>query len=216
MRTYWPRGPAPGNVGDLVTPYMMRKDGVEPEYVGPMESGKVLGVGSTIRYAQAGDMVWTSGIMRAGEGGDPGAVYGAVRGPLTAEAMGLAGLPMGDGALCLPRYFQAEPVGFWELGVVPHYIDLPHRDEWPDGWDTARVISPLTTDIERFIDLVTGCDRIESSSLHGCVIAEAYGIPWKWVRVGDRLNGDDSKFRDFQLSLPHVDVDALMEARPWI
>ena len=224
MKAWWPATPLPANIGDYITYWMMKRDGVDVERVPKDKPGKLLGVGSIIRFAQPGDEVWTSGVMRKGQGGDPAANYRALRGPLTAATMGLAGLPLGDGALCLPRYykprpFQPEPKGApltFALGAVPHYVDWA-TDELPREWfgpDAIR-ISPLTINVEGFIDAVCACARIESSSLHGCIIAEAYGVPWKWVRIGDRLSGDDSKFEDFRLSLPHVNVDDLMEARPW-
>jgi len=46
---------------------MMRQDGVEPTHVSQNESGKILGIGSILRFAKPGDQVWTSGIMRKGD-----------------------------------------------------------------------------------------------------------------------------------------------------
>jgi len=40
-----------------------------------------------------------------------------------------------------------------------------------------------------------------SSSLHGLIIAHAYNIPAIWVRLGNRLYGDNIKFRDYLLSV---------------
>ena len=219
MRTFWPRSPAPGNIGDILTPWMMRQDGVEPTHVSQNESGKILGIGSILRFAKPGDQVWTSGIMRKGDPINPKACFCALRGPLSlekAKASHRAKIPLGDGALCLPRYYNPAVNPIYPLGVVPHYIDLPHRHEWPVYWQDALLISPLTKDVESFVDLIVSCERIESSSLHGCIIAEAYGIPWTWVKVGSRLSGDDSKVHDVKGSLPHVVLDGLMDARPWI
>lgn len=232
MRVWWPDSPRPGNLGDILTPWLMRQDGVEPSRVSRGERGKILGIGSTIRFAEAGDLVWTSGTpwpttADTPAHGSPAATYLAVRGPLTLSAARLHGtigrretVPLGDGALCLPCYYQ--PAGMQNkdpLGIVPHYADLPHRDQWPAEWHDAKLITPLRDEagITTFVDEVTSCERIESSSLHGCVIAEAYGVPWEYVPIdgGSRVNGRDFKFADFTLSLPMVDVPALMEARPW-
>lgn len=220
MKTWWAVSPKPGNIGDILLPWMMRKDGVEPEYVGSNYQGKIIGIGSTLKFVQKEDEVWTTGAMRRTDQPSPKASFRALRGPITAEICGMKGkVPLGDGAMCLPRYFQPvkKPLLFRDsFGVVPHYIDLPHRGEWPFSWADAKVISPLTTDVEAFVSAVANCDRIESSSLHGCIIAAAYGIPWKWVRISNRLSGDDTKFEDFRLSLPQINIDDLMAARPWI
>lgn len=231
MKVWWPNTPKPGNLGDILTPYFMAKDGVEVERVSQGEPGKVLGIGSTVRFAQEGDHVWTSGTpwpttSDTPSHGHPGAIYHALRGPLTLSAARLAGvvgrrqaIPLGDGALCLPHYYTPKSIRAGGLGIVPHYADLPHRDQWPPHWELARLISPLRGpyEIEDFVDEVVSCERIESSSLHGCVVAEAYGVPWEYVPIdgGSRVNGRDFKFADFAASLPHVDVDDLMGVRPW-
>lgn len=40
-------------------------------------------------------------------------------------------------------------------------------------------------EIESFIDEVCSCKAIFSSSLHGIVLAQAYGIPAQWIQVTD-------------------------------
>jgi len=198
---------------------MMRQDGVEPQWVHKDRAGKLLGIGSILRFAKPGDSVWTSGIMRKSDPINPKACFFALRGPLSLEASGVthrARIPLGDGALCLPRYYAPERKPVFKLGIVPHYCDLPYRNEWPKHWHSAKLISPLTTDVKGFIDQIVSCERIESSSLHGCIVAEAYGIPWAWVKIGDRLNGDGSKFHDAFEGFKVADVDDLMDARPWI
>lgn len=75
VRTFWPRTPAPGNIGDIITPWMMRQDGVEPTHVSQNVSGKILGIGSILRFAKPGDKVWTSGIMRKGDSINPKACF---------------------------------------------------------------------------------------------------------------------------------------------
>lgn len=195
----------------------MRRDGVEPEYVSNGSPGKILGIGSTIRFAQAGDQVWTTGAMRLADRPNPKANFRALRGPITASICGVTGrVPLGDGALCLPRYYTPKTKPIVPLGCVIHYIDLPHKEDWPDAWKTALPISPLTTDVEWFIDRICMCERIESSSLHGGLVAAAYGIPFKFVKLGNRLSGDGTKFEDAIQGIAASNVDDLMAARPWI
>jgi len=39
---------------------------------------------------------------------------------------------------------------------------------------------------------------VVSSSLHGLIVAQAYGVPWVWLDVIDhQLGGKDFKFEDF-------------------
>lgn len=217
MKAWWAVSPKPGNAGDIFTPWMMRRDGVEPEFVNPNVSGKILGIGSTLKYAQPGDQVWTTGLMRRSDRPSLQAKFRAVRGPISADACGLGSrVPLGDGALCLPRYYAPKTHPVHKLGVVPHYVDAPHKSGWPVAWLDALVINTLTTDVEDFIDQICSCERIESSSLHGGIVAAAYGIPFKFVKLGNRLCGDGTKFEDAIQGIAAANVDDLMEARPWL
>ena len=47
------------------------------------------------------------------------------------------------------------------------------------------------------IDEILKCNKIVSSSLHGIVLAEAYGIPAKWEKYSDDVLGNGFKFRDY-------------------
>lgn len=51
------------------------------------------------------------------------------------------------------------------------------------------------------IEQIASCDYIASSSLHGLIVAEAYGIPNLWLEISGKLLGGHFKFHDFFLSL---------------
>lgn len=64
-----------------------------------------------------------------------------------------------------------------------------------------HVISTLSADPLAVVDRIRACRVILSSSLHGLVVAHAYGIPAAWVQFSDKLSGDGSKFRDHAASI---------------
>ena len=53
------------------------------------------------------------------------------------------------------------------------------------------------------------CEVIVSSSLHGLIIADAYGIPTVWAKFGNDINGNDFKFYDYYWSLGMSDIKPL-------
>ncbi|KQT57702.1 hypothetical protein ASG52_23410 [Methylobacterium sp. Leaf456] len=174
-------------------------------------------VGSGIRTAHPEAVVWGGGFIGStGALGIPVANILAVRGPLTArrivEAGGEPGLPMGDPALLLPLFYDPDIASRYEIGIIQRVCEagtelLPRL---PAGL-SVRLID-ITGGIKAVIDAVLSCRRILSSSLHGLIVAHAYGIPATWLKISDRPPGDDFKFRDYWASIGRADVSPI-EAR---
>lgn len=149
-----------------------------PSHRGP----KLLLGGSTIQLLRNGDRVWGAGIR---DGSLPNHLQRltihAVRGHLTAEILRKRRIEVpevyGDPAILLPDLFPEwkAPEKKWKLGIVPHFKDLDHIQsiELPEN---SKIISP-TRHPQKVIREITSCERICSSSLHGIICSEAYGIP---------------------------------------
>lgn len=202
---WWARSPKPGNVGDLVGPYLYRKDtGRAPRYA-DQSNPDLLTCGSIVRFARKDTVVWGSGHMRDSDDSCPDADYRAVRGPLTKAMIEKAGgvVPdmLCDPALCLPLVYDPHVRQDGMPGLVPHYTDLDECREWVKHHDGWQLISPLTDDVEAFVRQILTCPYVCSSSLHGLVIPLAYDIHAAWVKIGDGVNGEGFKFRDFGASI---------------
>ncbi|MBF9149655.1 polysaccharide pyruvyl transferase family protein [Novosphingobium jiangmenense] len=139
----------------------------------------------------------------------------AVRGWLSNERLKKAGLPapdvVGDAALLLPRLYKPKrELERKALGVIPHCF------EWDEefyrktrDWEDARVID-ICGGIEEVIEQIVACDRIISSSLHGIICADAYGVPAIWLHASDKPVGDGFKFRDYFSSVGRPDRDPII------
>lgn len=193
------------NFGDVLTPYIVQKITGELPYYLDLEDKreKVVMAGSTLHWCDKNCVAWGSGVCDVGNRLKPGVKIRAVRGPISREIAAMDGIDcdvMGDPALVLPRLYKPKSGQRAKLGFVPHYIeqdgvfDLVREAE---GMRTINVFDP----VEKVVDDICGCDAILSSSLHGLIVADAYGVPSRWMRVTDRLCGDGTKFRDYYASI---------------
>lgn len=202
---FWCRAPSQGNVGDRLTPWLIRRiSGAPARWVAPHAPGrKHFVTGSVVALARPGCVVWGAGVMEAGEYVDPGAELLAVRGPLTREAALRSGAmcpPVyGDPGLLVPRFLPRRPVrAGGRLAVVPHFADKARaRLGVPERWRLVDVQGG----VEDVVEQLTGARLVASSSLHGVVLSHAYGIPAVWISFRDLPSGDDSKFHDYFLSV---------------
>lgn len=217
------------NFGDAVGPWLVRRiSGLKPVngWRRRLDVPPLVAVGSTAGWLeQDGTQVWGAGLMRTLEPAETERLAGlrgvgvhAVRGALTAaELRSKLGWRVpevyGDPALLLPRFLRV-PDGQGargEVAVVPH---LDHRGLFPDSGDPGVHVVDARQGMEQVVREIAGSRACVSSSLHGIIVAQAYGVPWVWVRVRDAvIAGDTFKFRDFfttleESSVARVDVTA--------
>jgi len=211
VRAFWCRTPSRPNFGDALTPWMIRRlTGVYPRFARPDDPvPKYLVAGSIIAYADHNCTVWGSGIMYRRDVISPHARFLAVRGLLTRERAIECGAScpdvLGDPALLLPRLYRPAPADRQGIGLVPHFSDAQRvLGSWRPGGD-FRLID-VQSGVETFIDQITSCELVVSSSLHGLIASHAYGIPALWVKFRDLPSGDDSKFADYFASIGHGQV----------
>jgi pyruvyltransferase len=163
-------------------------------------------VGSILHHADSQTVVWGAGFQSAGIAPKqkPKAVL-AVRGPLTGAALREQGIACpevyGDPVLLLPRYYRPEGRKRYRLGIIPHFSDQAESNlQRYLGTDEVKVIDirgPLWSTVNH----VCECEHIVSTSLHGLILADAYGIPNTWARLGDNIPGGTFKFSDYYASL---------------
>ena len=171
MKSQWFNG---SNVGDLLAPLVLT--GLTGEtVVWSDQSPRWLVSGSILSMAQDHDTLFGVGSferldwMRAPQ--DLRILL--VRGPRTAAHLGITCEIYGDCGLLMPLVYRpAQQEIQYELGIVPHYKSL-EQTPVPPG---ARLISPGLPP-RQFIEALLTCRRVASSSLHGIILAEAYGVP---------------------------------------
>ena len=198
LNTTWYKIPKPGNLGDIMSPYILRKYGFVVYWIPPsnIENANTICVGSIAAFAREKMNVLGSGIMSSGNQLHKNAIWHWVRGPETRKRVlqlgGKCPDVYGDPALLLPRLYNPTVEKKHPVGILPHYVD--YKDilkKYPNHF----VINILNENIEVVINQMLSCEKIITSSLHGIIVSHAYGIPVARF-THNKLAGDGVKFVD--------------------
>jgi len=187
------------NFGDMLSPILFNGLGIEYKKAKINDSGKLLAIGSIIYASRENDVLWGTGTMRDKDFIAPkGLKVLAVRGPKTREKIKGVNVPeiYGDPAILIPDIYKPKNIERHEIGFIPHYVDQNNPELIKDK---NRFIIDVKQDPLKTIDEICSCDMIVSSSLHGIIIAEAYGIDAVWIKLSDKLIGGSFKFNDYFL-----------------
>ncbi|EGZ6645543.1 hypothetical protein GOP18_07000, partial [Escherichia coli] len=163
----------------------------------------ILAIGSVLSSASNKSIVWGSGfISKDAPLRETAPDIRAVRGVLTRNKLQKdfsIDCPdvLGDPAVLLPLFYKAKHRSKkYKVGIIPHYKDK-QRAVVQDFLHKGCVLVDIQDDIEVFIDKINECEVVISSSLHGLIAADTYGIPNLWVSFGDQVLGGDFKFLDY-------------------
>lgn len=198
MRTFW-WNEIP-NWGDRLGPILLEYyAGIQSEW-SPMESAEVVVTGSVLESIPP---EWPGHIVGAGMIGDgrpvdvSSATVHAVRGPLSARQVP-GDYALGDPGLLADEMVSVETRDI-ELGLVPHWSDTRLAHNYRFQPYSPVVISAWNDPLD-VIRMIGRCKKIVASSLHGIILADAFGIPRR-TEIADRFlhdrhEGNLFKFQD--------------------
>lgn len=203
INAYWwrPRK-GPYNFGDELGAIILRKLGFKVRRVSFVKAEYLL-TGTMLDSAEIKNPNIT--VIGSGSGHTHKANHNfrvlAVRGKLTAKALRAGRVPLGDLGLLASRIWPKQPAQY-NIGVVRHYVD---QDKYP----FADIVIDASEPAEDVIKKISSCRVILSSSLHGCIVADSYGIPnmriarddvitgnWKWMDHKTALTKPVSDIQD--------------------
>lgn len=129
----------------------------------------------------------------------------AVRGPVTQYILKYCGYNCpevyGDPAVLMPLIYPHEHVNCENknISVICHFksadADIP---------ENLNKIDIRTTDYKYFIDAICNSSKVISSSLHGIILAESYGVPAVFLQKG--MDRELLKFYDWYYSTERGDI----------
>lgn len=215
--TWWNVTP---NFGDLLSPYLVEKLTSLPTKLIPLKPGFQRGmikriflrkkfsyfaIGSIISRVTDNSIIWGSGAFgtETEKSLNPNSTYLAVRGPLTRNLLRIHGVKhvpevYGDPALLMPLVFNPKIEKKYKLGVILRWSE----QDWNEAEFSPEIkkIYLGTNEIEGTLIDILSCERILSSSLHGIILADTYGIPSAWLK-SDTPKGLEFKFYDYFISV---------------
>ena len=213
-------------LGPVVVDWVLRQKGIDPEK--PVAQTRHLAtIGSIIGRGKCDITVWGSGILKNDGSLKHSAEmrlkrhrtlyhrrmdFRAVRGPCTREIILAAGYQCpqvyGDPAVLMPLIYQPRPCQRKGVCLIPHHrtsvsqeaggqYTLQLRPETAES-NAIFLLDPKTDDYRAFIDTLVSAERVVTSSLHGIILAESYGIPTVFLDWG--MDDQPTKFYDWYLS----------------
>lgn len=152
--------------------------------------------------------------------------FAAVRGPLTRMLLNLPDdLPLGDPGLLAAEALGRKPKRHDRIGIVLHFTrKLPAEVQAAIGSDDRfELIDVQDEDHMRVVERIGACRHVISSSLHGLVVADSFGVPNTWLDpegIHDAMTG--LKFYDYGLGvgramekpLPAAEIVAFADSLP--
>ncbi len=174
----------------------------------PNGNYSVYSTGSVMLFTKPNSIVWGTGCIDRGMiGQTPKKVY-AVRGPLTRQEFLKKGIDCpevyGDPALLYPKIYNPKVEKKYKWGIIPHYIEFESardRESIKNLEKKGFKVIDICSGEKEFINELLEVENVISSSLHGLIMADAYGIPNARVNISNKLIGGDFKFKDYYMSV---------------
>jgi pyruvyltransferase len=202
---YWKLSPNSENLGDylskVVVSHFIPKGS---NLLSPKKHKTIYSIGSIIGFRCQNAVVWGSGILNAHKSRKKNVCHSkldvrAVRGPKTRQVLLDWGISCpevyGDPAILMPLIYKPKSTEKkYPVSIVLHYehnqFDIPEDQD-------IHLIDICTTNYKQFIDEISQSSLVISSSLHGIILAETYGVPAVPLLKRDAIV---FKFEDWYLS----------------
>lgn len=213
IKLFWCRGRGRADVtqqnfGDYLSPLLVEMLSRKPVVYAPVHKAQMMAIGSIMGREKKAKRffiprklhIWGSGTDAASLEFSGRHYYHAVRGLKTKEQIvGLKGVPaLGDPGLLSELWWQGRPVPEkrYKIGLIPHYVDqgldvVASAGRMP-GVKLINVFWP----VDEVLKSIQECDFIISSSMHGLIVADSFGIPNRRIILSSGLISD-YKFADY-------------------
>lgn len=210
-----------GNLGDELAPlifdWMLERKGINLD-AKMRRTQHFMTIGSMVGSWDFDSVIWGSGIHLLS---NVSKLYSlrrfqkldirAVRGPITRKALLTCGHACpetyGDPAVLMPLiYTPTRCDKKHRVSIVLHYHTSSSWESEIEKYDHLYCIRIDTKDYKHFIDEILASEKVISSSLHGIILSEAYGVPAVFLNTGEYVNDAIMKYYDWYFSTGRFSV----------
>lgn len=207
IRLYWAgSNDENANFGDQLSPLLIRNlFGASVKYSG-IGAADMVAVGSILEGAQnlaeTRPWIWGSGFIEPGgpwNGSDVTVL--ALRGALSMERFVQAGypeVPLGDPGILVRQalsHLQRQPSD--RIGFVPHFTERDNERSREIASHPSVKLINVCAPVEDVVSEILQCRLVLSSSLHGLIVSDSFGVPNQWIEPGPGVTGGRYKFDDY-------------------
>lgn len=228
INLYWCRGkgradPGQQNFGDYLSPLLVEMLSGQKVQYAPVYKADMMAVGSIMNRERKAKRfllprklhVWGAGTDAPDHSFSGRHYYHAVRGSKTAEqiAGGMAKPALGDPGLLASYWWDGrpKPEKRYKLGVIPHYVDKADPAiAFMQSQDGVKVIDVFWP-VEEVLRAVQQCEFVISSSMHGLIVSDSFGVPNRRLVLSQGVISD-YKFLDYY-SAYGTDEPAYLKAK---
>lgn len=169
----------------------------------------LIGVGSIISQAdqpvRKKSYVWGAGLIEDGDAiNNKNLIFKAVRGKCTRGRLPkkYKKITIGDpGLLSNLIYERGVKEGEGLIGVIPHYVDVDNPIIEELERDNRYLVISVKDTPSEVARKITSCKVVFSSSLHGLIVSDSFGVPNIHLPLSDKLKGGLYKFKDYYSSI---------------
>lgn len=205
------------NLGDALAPvildWMLKRKDIEIDCVTD-KTYALATVGSIVDLGRFDSTIWGSGLqsfesmVNISKASYKKLDIRAVRGPYTRQALLACGYHCpeiyGDPGILMPEIYMPENIVKEDkIILVNHYsVKDSHIKKCNEN---VEILDIKTADYKGFIDSLCTAKKVISSSLHGIILAESYGIPSVFL-LSDPKNKEILKYYDWYFSTNRFSV----------
>lgn len=200
------------NLGDYLSVVVVKNLLIERnilEHKKLYDTKHLYAIGSIIFYGFQRATIWGSGLLHKAPFYRMPFIYHldirAVRGPLTRKSLMKNGFKVpevyGDPAILLPLFYTP----LEQVSDQREYIVIKHKNS-TEIVEDGSTVNILTNNWMKTVDEIASAKLVLSGSLHGIIIAEAYGVPAILVKsLMDPADKDLFKYKDWYYSTGRKD-----------